>query len=86
MIPTLGYWLIVLAMGACVFNIGATMFAYRAADKTRWLEVAHNAAFASWALIAASCALLITAFVTDNFSLQYVVGNSARAQPLPFKV
>ena len=86
MIPTLGYWLIVLAMGACVFNIGATMFAPRAADRNRWLEVAHNAAFACWALIAASCALLITAFVTDNFSLQYVVGNSARAQPLPFKI
>ena len=86
MIPTLGYWLIVFAIGACVFNIGATMFAPRAVDKARWLEVAHNAAFASWALIAAACALLISAFVTDNFSLQYVVGNSARSQPLPFKI
>ena len=86
MIPTLGYWLVVLAIGACVFNIGATMFAYRATAKARWLEVAHNAAFASWALIAAACALLISAFLSDNFSLQYVVGNSARSQPLPFKV
>ena len=86
MIPTLGYWLIVLAIGACVFNIGATMFAYRARDKNRWLEVAHNSAFASWGLVAAACALLITAFVTDNFSIQYVVGNSARSQPLPFKI
>ena len=86
MIPTLGYWLLVFAIGACAFNILATMFAYRARDKNRWLEVAHNSAFASWGLIAAACALLITAFVTDNFSLQYVVGNSAKAQPLPFKV
>ena len=86
MIPTLGYWLIVFAIGAGAFNIGATAFAYRASDKARWLEVAHNAAFASWALIAAACGLLITAFVTDNFSIQYVVGNSARSQPLPFKI
>ena len=89
MIPTLGHWLIILAIGACVFNIGATLFAYRHPDhegRAPWLEVAHNAAFASWALVAGACALLISAFLTDNFSLNYVVQNSSRAQPLPFKI
>ncbi len=86
MIPTLGHWLILLAIGACLFNVGATVFAYRAADRNKWLEVAHNAAFASWALVASACALLITAFLTDNFGLAYVFQNSSRAQPIPFKI
>ena len=33
MIPTLGHWLILLAIGACAFNIGATVFAYRSAHR-----------------------------------------------------
>lgn len=75
-----------LAMAAAAFNIGATTLAYRRANRAALLEAAHNATFVCWAFVAAAAALLIGAFLTDNFSLAYVWENSNRAQPLPFKV
>ena len=75
-----------LAIGASALNIGATTLAYRTRNRAAWLETAHNAAFVAWAFILSACLLLISAFLTDNFSLAYVWENSARAQPLPFKI
>jgi cytochrome c-type biogenesis protein CcmF len=86
MLAQLGHILILLAIGAAAFNVVATGTAYWRPNRAAWLETAHNATFVSWAFIAAACALLISAFVTDNFSLAYVWENSNRAQPLPFKI
>ena len=89
LLATLGHWLILLTMMACLLNIGATAFSYHPSAKAKraeWLEAAHNASFVTWAFIAAACALLIFAFLTNNFALEYVWKNSSRAQPLPFKI
>jgi len=89
LLATLGHWLLLLAMMGCVLNIGTTAWSYHPAAQVRvsqWRETAHNAAFVMWAFIAAACALLIFAFLTDNFSLAYVWEHSSRAQPLPFKI
>ncbi|BCM91625.1 cytochrome c-type biogenesis protein CcmF [Abditibacteriota bacterium] len=89
LLATLGHWLVLLAMMACALNIGATAFSYHPAAKVKrseWLETAHNASFVTWAFVAAACALMIFAFLTNNFALQYVWENSSRAQPLPFKI
>jgi cytochrome c-type biogenesis protein CcmF len=66
--------------------MGATALAYRTRNRAAWLETAHNSAFVAWAFILAACLLLISAFLTDNFTLSYVWQNSARAQPIEFKV
>lgn len=89
LLATLGHWLILLAMLGCALNIGATAFSYHPAAQVKveqWRETSHNAAFVVWAFIASACALLIFAFLTNNFSLAYVWENSSRAQPLPFKI
>ncbi len=89
LLASLGHWLILLAMLGCALNIGATAWSYhpRAAPKrAAWLEAAHNASFVTWAFIASACALLIFAFLTNNFALAYVAENSSKAQPLPFKI
>ena len=94
MLPQLGHWLVLLALGACLLNIGATMAAYLPRVRSRkgkwghdaWLEVAHNSVFVVWAFVLGASVLLITAFLTDNFALNYVAQNSSRAQALPFKI
>ncbi len=89
LLATLGHWLILLAMLGCVLNIGATAFSYHPAAQSKvaqWRETSHNAAFVTWAFVAAACSLLIFAFLTNNFALAYVWENSSRAQPLPFKI
>ncbi|MBW3635974.1 MAG: cytochrome c biogenesis protein CcsA [Armatimonadetes bacterium] len=86
MLAQLGHTLIWLAMGAAAFNIAATGLATRRSNRAAWLESAHNAVFVCWAFVAAACALLIAAFLTDNFALSYVWQNSNRDQPVPFKI
>lgn len=86
MLAQLGHTLILLAIGAATLNIGATGVAYRRPNREAWLEVAHNATFVAWSFVAAACALLISAFLNDNFALSYVWENSNHAQPIPFKI
>jgi cytochrome c-type biogenesis protein CcmF len=87
MLTQLGHWLLLLSIGACFINIGSTIAAYKNPSRQEaWLEVAHNSVFVIWAFILAACLLLISAFLTDNFSVAYVMQNSSRAQPLQFKI
>ena len=87
MLTQLGHWLLLLSIGACLLNIGSTIAAYKnRARQEAWLEVAHNSAFVVWAFISAACLLLISAFLTDNFSVAYVMQNSSTHQPIQFKI
>jgi cytochrome c-type biogenesis protein CcmF len=86
MLAQLGHTLILLAIGASALNLVATGVAYQRPNRAAWLETAHNATFVAWAFVAAACALLISAFLSDNFALSYVWENSNHAQPIPFKI
>jgi cytochrome c-type biogenesis protein CcmF len=86
MLAFLGHWLVLLALGSAVLNIGATTIAYRRPNRAAWLEVGHNAALVMWAFIAAASALLIAAFLNNDFSLAIVWETSSLTQPLAYKI
>lgn len=86
MLAQLGHAFVLLAMAAGLYNAGATAMAYRSQSKEAWLESAHNACFAAFALVAGACGLLIAAFLTNNYTLAYIWENSSRSQPFPFKI
>jgi cytochrome c-type biogenesis protein CcmF len=93
--PLLGHYLLIVALACAIGNIGLTFFAFRggamisAAQEARrgvLLLWAHRAALASWLALAGASATLVYLFLTDNFSVNYVWGHSAKAQPLFYKV
>lgn len=86
MLAFLGHWLLVLALGSAVLNIGATTLAYRRPNRAAWLEAGHNAVVVMWAFVAAASALLIAAFLTNDFSIATVWETSSLSQPLPYKI
>jgi len=86
MLAQLGYTFVLLVILAALYNVGATAYAYRSPRRQQWLDSAHHAAFAVWALTAGACGMLIAGFLTDDFRLAYVMENSSRAQALPFKI
>ncbi|HEX2595658.1 MAG TPA: c-type cytochrome biogenesis protein CcmF, partial [Luteimonas sp.] len=50
-----------------------------------WMAVARPAAFAQLALVASAFAILTHAFVTQDFSLQYVATNSNSLLPMVYR-
>lgn len=91
-LPTFGHYLLLLALATSVLTIGATIFAFRGqsagaqARRGVLLDWAHRGSFASWAFLMVASGVLFTLFLTDNFSVHYVWSNSARAQPLFYKI
>jgi len=91
-LPLFGHYLLLVALATSVLTIGATFSAFggenEAALKRRGvlLSWAHGGSFASWLLLMAASGVLFTLFLTDNFAVHYVWSNSARAQPLFYKI
>lgn len=88
MLPPLGKLLLYLATAAAIYNVVATALAYRFEGPRRaaWLGSAHNAALAMWALLTAAVADLVTLFLTNDFSVNFVADHSMRAQATIYKV
>jgi cytochrome c-type biogenesis protein CcmF len=85
MIPELGQFALALALAlslvqACVPLAGA------ARGNAAWMALARPAAHGITLLVAFAFGALTYAFVTDDFSVQYVAQNSNTALPLQYKV
>jgi cytochrome c-type biogenesis protein CcmF len=96
MLASLGQALLYVALLAAFFNVFATFCAYRAGanvanaereySRSRWLESAHRAMLAQWGALTAAALTLIALFLRNDFSVNYVAGHSAIAQPIGYKI
>ena len=85
MLPEIGHFALVLALGvACVqmiFPLAGYRFGYR-----NWLALAKPCARLQFALLLTAFVLLTNAFIQNDFSLLYVAQNSNSALPLPYRI
>ena len=81
----LGHFALLLALAvACVQ--GTLPLAGAATGNAAWMRVARPAAWLQLALVAVAYACLTAAFVTLDFSVQYVADNANSALPLGYRI
>ena len=80
-----GRAILLLALGAAVFAVAAAVHG-RTPRNRRWFHAAERAVFALFGLITIAVAGLVTALVTDDFSLKAVERYSSRELEGHFKV
>ena len=86
MLPSLGKLFLYLAFAAAIYNVAVTGLAYRRTDgRDALLDSARHAALLMWALLTAAAITLVTLFLTNDFSVPFVVDHSMREQALIFK-
>ncbi len=84
MLPELGQIALILALLLAALQAALPLLgAHRGIAP--WMAVARPAAFAQWCLVAAAFALLSYAFVTQDFSVEYVAENSNSLLPLVYR-
>ncbi|MBC7989770.1 MAG: heme lyase CcmF/NrfE family subunit [Luteimonas sp.] len=84
MLPELGQIALILALLIAALQAALPLLgAHRGIAP--WMAVARPAAYAQWTLVAAAFALLTYAFVTQDFSVQYVAENSNSLLPLVYR-
>ena len=85
MIPELGQFALVLALclafASAVLGIGGSV-----RGNVAWMAVARPAAAGQLVFVAIAFACLTYAFVTNDFSVQYVASHSNSRLPLPYRV
>jgi cytochrome c-type biogenesis protein CcmF len=85
MIPELGHFALIVAL--CVALVQGTLPLVGAHQRRQaWIALARPAAVAQALLIAVAFGCLTAAFVQNDFSVQYVAGNSNSLLPLPYRV
>ncbi|MBP6737472.1 MAG: heme lyase CcmF/NrfE family subunit, partial [Rhodobacteraceae bacterium] len=85
MITELGHFALVLALAVALVQGSLPLIGAARGDR-RLMALAEPAATAQFVLIAASFAALTWAFVTSDFSLALVAGNSHTLKPMLYKV
>ena len=85
MIVELGHFALILAFMVAALQTVLPMIGAQRRDAVL-MSIAGPAAVAQFLLIAVAFGALIHAYVTDDFSLKIVVGNSHTMQPLLYKV
>jgi cytochrome c-type biogenesis protein CcmF len=85
MIPEIGLFLCVLALALAVVQVAFPVVGLWRRDAA-WLAMARPAARAQFACLLAAFAVLIHAFLVNDFSLVYVAQNSNSALPWPYRV
>ncbi len=85
MIAELGHFALVLAFGVALLQAVLPIWGAARGDR-RLMALADPAAMVQFLLIAAAFAALTHAFVTSDFSLSLVVGNSHTDKPLIYKI
>ncbi|MGD2143225.1 MAG: cytochrome c-type biogenesis CcmF C-terminal domain-containing protein [Anaerolineae bacterium] len=73
-----------LALAATLYAAFAVLWSVRSDDR-RWYESGRNGVFAAATLLGASVVALLAAFLSDQFSIEYVAQHSSRALPLYLK-
>ena len=85
MIPELGHFALILA-----FLLAGTQAFFGLAGAWRgresWLQATSPAVTGAWVFVALSYACLTYAFISHDFSVQYVATNSNSALPLLYRV
>ena len=85
MTAEIGQAAIYLAVLSCLWAIGFLCFGLRIRN-ARAVQSGRNAVIATFILISIATGALIYGFVTDDFSMRYVVEVSSAAQPLLYKI
>lgn len=85
MIPELGNFALMLALClACVQSFLPIAGTFR--DNPRWMAVARPAAAGQFLLVTLAFAVLIYAFVSNDFSVSYVAGHSNSRLPVYYRI
>ena len=85
MIPEIGHFSLILGLAmACILGVLPLYGTFR--GNANYVALARPATYGMWFFVAISFACLVYAFVTDDFSVRYVVMTSNSALPLLFKV
>ena len=82
---TLGSFLLLAAFVGCAYAIAASVAGARRRSQ-RLVESGIGAFYFVSALMTMASAVIIHAFVTNNYSIKYVQRYSSAADPLPFKI
>jgi len=85
MIPELGYGATVAALVLALWGAGAAAASSRTGNASL-LRSGERAALGVWALITVCIALMLYAFLTFDFSVQYVAINTNRATPFYYRI
>ncbi|NLE43986.1 MAG: cytochrome c biogenesis protein CcsA [Chloroflexi bacterium] len=85
MLPDIGAALVGFAAITTLYGVGAMALYLRRSD-TRYAYSGRNATCAGAVLLWSAVGLLLLAFVTDRFQIQYVAEHSSRDLPLYLKV
>jgi len=85
MIPELGHFAVILALGVALLQAGLPLLGWRRRD-ARLLAFAGSAAQAQFLCVAAAYACLTYAFVTKDFSVAYVADNDHSQLPLIYRI
>ena len=83
--PALGTFLLLSAFVTCAYAIAASAAGARRRS-TRLVESGVGAFYLVAALMTMASAVLVHAFVTDNYAIKYVQRYSEAAQPLAYKI
>ncbi len=85
MIPELGHYALVLALGLALIQASVPIIGARTNDPTL-MSVAGPTALAQFGFVAIAFAALITCYVTSDFSVAVTFENSHSAMPLIYKL
>ena len=85
MTPEIGHFALLLALAVAVVQ-GALPIVGAATGDAAWMRIARPAAFLQLALVAIAYACLTAAFVSLDFSVQYVADNANSALPLGYRI
>ncbi|VAX13596.1 Cytochrome c heme lyase subunit CcmF [hydrothermal vent metagenome] len=85
MIPELGHFALILAFCIAIVQsiiplLGASL------GKPGWMALARRAAWGQFFFISLAFAILLSAFINNDFSLVYVASNSNSDLPLPYRI
>src|SRR6266704_151443 len=85
MIPELGYAATVVGFVLALYGAIAAVIGVRT-GQANWLRTGERAAIGAWVLITACIALMLYAFLTFDFSIQYVAINTNRGTPFYYRI
>jgi cytochrome c-type biogenesis protein CcmF len=85
MVPELGHFALVLALVITVAQASVPLLGSFVGNR-RWMEMARPLARGQLTFVAIAFVALLHAFLTDDFSVEYVAGHSNTLMPLLYKV
>lgn len=85
MVPELGHFALVLALVITIAQASVPLLGSFLGNR-RWMEMARPLARGQLTFVAIAFVALLHAFLTDDFSVEYVAGHSNTLMPLLYKV